>query len=145
MEELEKTLLVTLINLDSKLRANDQTVMTEVAYIKNHVTSQDQKNQLSDILTNAINDSDGSNQSLIIAAVNELDVQNKDYLLLMANIPVSPTKEEMAIYLNSILGKQITITDKQKEYMFYSRCVHMAIASKDNALIQKMIQKIQSL
>lgn len=147
MDEREKTYLMSIIALDSKLKVADKSVAAEIAFIKEYVAEKGIDNgQIFDMVLKHIEKNDPNNKDVVRYAITELDLQDRDYLLTLLNIPSSGSQAEIEEFLNGVLsGENIQISDPETKFKFYNRIVMLAIQANNNVLIEKAIQKIQSL
>lgn len=146
MDEKEKVFLMSIINLDAKLKTNDKSVAADIAFIKEHIEEKgSDKEHVYNLIVKHIDQNDPYNKDLLRYAVIELGLENQDYLLTMIRMPSSNDKDQIRAFVDSVLSEDIVITDPATSFNFYQRIIFLAVQTGDSSLPERAIKKIQAL
>lgn len=143
----EKTFIQTILTIADKLNQKDQSVMDDVATLNGLNLTEDDKGQVEDIIISYIDNAPKADKSFIESVINGLAVVDRDYLLAMCEITMVDTfnRSQLATLVESYLNNTISFSSEIKTFNFYKKLSMVAIITRNSALIQKAIQKVETL
>jgi hypothetical protein len=148
MTTQDQQFLISVLNLSKKLKANDTTVMDDIAVINNYATiSDEQKIQVDDIVRIECEDAKALNKELLKTVVNALPFVDQAYLLELIEFATLDLTnfETYKAYINAAITKEITFKKPLNELVYFKRIVNACITLRDQDLTAKAIDRIQSI
>ncbi|MGC5327118.1 hypothetical protein [Brevibacillus sp. SYSU BS000544] len=148
MLQENREFLVSLLNLNLKLDALDETIVNELESIfANEAINNYEKQLVVEQLRKRIELISDQNKDFLQKVVSHFpdNIYVHDYLRLQL-IELGDVKENISSILENILNKTYDFAEDQKlEYMFYDKIVKFTILQGESELIKKAIDKIQSI
>lgn len=154
MNEIQKKFIVAHLNLYIKINSLDETVLLDIGVIneayESGIIEEDTINAIEATIVRFIGSplTDVTTEFIKKVISRLTCLKDKDYLyylIILADIQEEKDSEKRKAEISDILSRDLAFDDERKIFEVYYTLSNLAIATKDNALIQKAINKVQSL
>jgi len=143
----DKTLLETTLSFAKKLLDANSTITQEINALNGLTLSDVDKAQLDDILRNGLDNVPAAKIPFLTSVVNGLEFVDKGYfnaLLGLSGVNNNDTSA-MKQTIATALSETYAFESNSHAFYYYKRLSMLAIATRDSAIIQDVIEKVQSL
>ena len=148
MEDLQKTILISILVINTKLTNKDISYVDDVNILLSNVLTSEENRSIYESIENTILNLTEKEFKFVEDTILKTNLDTKQYLFTVAkNIDVLKNIDKYNVpeYINTFLVAVYTNITPQQEFAIYQMIVKISIIHGDPILIKTVIDKIQTL
>jgi len=143
----QQAYLETVLSFAKKMLVSDQAISVDIIALNGMTLSDDDKSNIRDILQNEFDNPDPAKAVFLASVINSMTIIDQGYFTALVDLVQVDINNVMALKtkVTSHLGMNHVFESDLHTFSFYKRLSMLAITTRDSALIQSAIEKVQSL